>query len=290
MWSVEVARGGNATVVTSAASLYVRPAFGMGLAAVPTPAFADLPQVLAVDSAGNFFVLSRRTSSESGSKALLSAVVRKFSPNGQPLPFGPDGTAGVHMLDGLTAAAMDPADANFVAPASIATNATGTLYLGDAAGNRVLKRTADGTTIVLGSARFDSEVENSPAPNQLAVDRAGTVYLASRTDRVVARLNADGSTAVLAGASGNPRAGADGAGASASFTEPSSPVVDAHGNIYVADMSTVRKTTPSGSVTTVGVPPQAPAQQVLPLLKNLRMGADGTFYAAWGAILRARAL
>lgn len=176
-------------------------------------------------------------------------------------------------------------DADFVAVASLAAGATGTLYIGDAAGDRILRRSADGSLAKLGTASFALAYVGALPANQLAVGRSGQVYLASPGQRAVMKLNADGSTTILAGKADSSRAAQDGTGAQASFLKPAAPVVDAAGNLYVADVNSIRKVTPGGTVTTIGLPPQIQTFQALPPLDNLGLAADGAYYTGWGTLV-----
>lgn len=336
VWAVEVGGDAAAKVTTPGAKLYVRPA-GKGLVKFSAP-FPDTTRVLAVDSAGNLFVRSSGKSYESGGKTLVEVTIRKFSPQGQAMAYGPAGIAGIRVFEDITAAAMDPADnlylaftrfepaatsatrdgsvkpgtmtpgratgmriqkvdsagrstvlhesargdADFTAATSLASNATGTLYIGDAVTGRVIRRSPDGTLATVASAPFDPAYLGAPAPSQLAVTRDGRIYLASRTQRLVMRLNADGTSTVLAGNADSQRAAIDGTGAEAGFLDPAALVADAAGNLYVADISSIRKITPAGVVTTVGLPPQIQSFQALPPLDSLGLGADGVYYTGWG--------
>ncbi|MET3977490.1 sugar lactone lactonase YvrE [Mucilaginibacter sp. UYP25] len=87
-------------------------------------------------------------------------------------------------------------------------------------------------------------------PNAVALDAAGNMYVSDSYNSVIRKVNAAGVTTTLAG---NGTLGyADGPAESAQFYAPAGLVVDAAGNVFVADMgnNTIRKITPAGVVST----------------------------------------
>jgi hypothetical protein len=96
----------------------------------------------------------------------------------------------------------------------------------------------------------------SPKLYGLAVDRAGNGYIADADRHIIVKITPDGAASIFAGTADKPGA-ADGAGAAAQFHTPAGMVIDKADNLYVADHDnhTIRKITPSGTVSTVvGVP------------------------------------
>ena len=91
-------------------------------------------------------------------------------------------------------------------------------------------------------------------PSGLAVDLAGNVIVADTGNNTVRRIAPDGTVTTVAG---HPNGGANSAGyvdgpaTTARFTRPASVAVDAGGSILVADLTTIRRISPDGTVTTI---------------------------------------
>ncbi len=87
-------------------------------------------------------------------------------------------------------------------------------------------------------------------PTGVAVDASGNVFVADSFNGVIRKVTGAGQVSTLAGSAGN-LGHADGIGAAARFGEPLGIAVDSGGNLYVTDVETIRKITPSGSVSTL---------------------------------------
>lgn len=79
---------------------------------------------------------------------------------------------------------------------------------------------------------------------------AGVVYVADADERTLTALASDGTVKWVAGRSGESGR-IDGPASAARFERPTQLTVDADGNVYVVDGSTVRKVSPDGTVRTV---------------------------------------
>ena len=88
-------------------------------------------------------------------------------------------------------------------------------------------------------------------PGGVAADAAGNVYVADTYNNRIRKIDKDANVSTLAGS--GVSGSADGNGASAKFKYPGGVVVDAAGNVYVADVSNyrVRKISPAGDVTSL---------------------------------------
>jgi sugar lactone lactonase YvrE len=81
-----------------------------------------------------------------------------------------------------------------------------------------------------------------------AIDSAGNVYVADSC--TIRKITPAGVVSTFAGKAGVPGA-VDAVGGKARFSMPSGVAVDSAGNVYVADMYTIRKITPTGTVSTL---------------------------------------
>lgn len=204
------------------------------------------PNALARDAQGNIYV------SDPGNR-----TIRKITQVGQ--------------VSTLALASADGGIVN-VGYSGLTADASGNLYVtySDYRQHRVFKITPDGTVRPFAGSTYgpfyfgtrqvgvnvDGKGEDAAffEPTGLAIDGAGNVIVADSGNNTVRRIAPDGTVTTVAGA---PNGGADSAGyvdgpaTTARFTRPSSVTVDAAGNILVADITTIRRITPDGTVTTI---------------------------------------
>ncbi len=149
--------------------------------------------------------------------------------------------------------------ARFDAPAGLAADAAGNLYVADAGNSTIRKITPDGAVTTLagiagaeGSADGPGSLARFSRPAAVAVDAAGAIFVADTGNHTIRKIAPDGTVSTVAGSAGNPGA-ADGPAGDARFDSPKGVAVDAAGNIYVADTrnQTLRKIGPGGAVTTL---------------------------------------
>jgi sugar lactone lactonase YvrE len=147
----------------------------------------------------------------------------------------------------------------FSSPTGVAVDSGGNIYVADAGSDTI--RTISGT-IVAGVSGLVGSTDGAAAtahffkPSGIAVDASGTLYVSDTGNDTIRTISADGVVATLAG-SPEQVGSADGTGSSARFNSPLGIAVDSGGNIYVADSGnqTVRKVTPSGTVSTLAGSP-----------------------------------
>ncbi len=200
------------------------------------------PTVLAVNAAGDLYILSR-------------SRVRKVDASGTITTVAGGGSS---RDDGVAATS-----AYFNNPAALAVNAAGELYIAES--GRVRKVDASGTITTVaggGSSRDDGVAATSAnlEPTALAVNAAGDLYILSRSRVRKVSLSSGGG-----GIQGGPRnietvagtgveafGGDGGPAAAAQLVQPTAVAVDAAGNLYVADFSghRVRKMDAAGVITT----------------------------------------
>lgn len=150
------------------------------------------------------------------------------------------------------------AEARFGAPAGVAMDAAGNVYVADEAGPTIRKITPTGMVSTLagmpGVAGFQDGVGTSArfrSPSAVAVDGEGNVYVADSGNHAIRKVSPGGTVTTLAG---QGSCGAeDGMAAGARFCDPQGIAVDGAGNLYVADYwnHTVRKIDATSMVTTL---------------------------------------
>lgn len=181
----------------------------------------------------------------------IGHAIRHISPGGVTTTFaGALNQAGSH--DGVGNSA------GFHAPAGLARDAGGTLYVVDALALSVRKITPQGVVSTLaggyGGVVTDGQGTNAVfgLPYGIAVDATGTLYVADTRAHTIRKITPDGMVTTLAGLAYNLGA-SDGTGAEARFNEPMDVAMDLEGNILVADKSNhaIRKVTPAGVVSTL---------------------------------------
>ncbi|MCC6442286.1 MAG: hypothetical protein IT210_02395 [Armatimonadetes bacterium] len=128
--------------------------------------------------------------------------------------------------------------ARFSQPAGIAADRAGNLYVADASNHRIRKITPDGavTTLAGSSSGYidgSGAAVNFANPAGVTVGPSGAIFVADTGNRRIRRVSATGAVSTVAGT--GTSGAADGAGNAAQFAGPAALVVDASGNLYVAD-------------------------------------------------------
>ncbi|WPU94962.1 hypothetical protein SNE25_05430 [Mucilaginibacter sabulilitoris] len=186
------------------------------------------PCGLAIDAQGNIYVADRGNN-----------LIRKVTAAGAVTTVAGSTTAGY--TDNATATS-----AQFNRPSGVALDAQGNIYISDLLNNAIRKITTAGVvTTVVGGPKQTALVGN---PAAVTIDAKGNLFISDQSGRVL-EINTNKVLLSLAGNVTSPGF-ADGQGASALFNSPQGIVVDASGNIWVADSNNnrIRKVTPPSGI------------------------------------------
>ncbi len=182
-------------------------------------------------------------------------------------------------LDGTGAAAQ------FYAPAGLAVDSAGNLFVADSNNCTIRKITPAGVVTLFAGGPFDTLAHrivsgaadgtgtnarfyfgsysstdgtpfgpppmDPPQPGSItmAIDNSGNLYVADTANVTIRKVTPAGVVTTLAG-SPNSMGSTDGVGGNALFYAPIAIAIDGSGNLFVADRGTIRKITPAGVVST----------------------------------------
>jgi sugar lactone lactonase YvrE len=205
------------------------------------------PSGVAVDTAGNLYV------ADYGNQK-----VRKVDPTGAVTTLAGNGTAG--FFDGTGG---DTGTTEFFDPTSVAVDTAGNVYVTDVMNSRIRKIAPSGATTTLAGNGSGGYFDGTGGPTGstqfwfvcgagVAVDTAGNVYVADCSNRRVRKLDPTGATTTLAG--NGVMGWVDGTGGptgTAEFIGPLGVAVDTAGNVYVSDVTRIRKLDPTGATSTL---------------------------------------
>jgi len=207
-----------------------------------TAASFNSPKGVAVDASGNVYVADS-----------FNHKIRKITPAGLVSTFAGSGSNGSADGTGILA--------TFSSPTGLAIDTSGNVYVADKGNDEIRKITPLGVvTTLAGAAGFQPFPGSADGigiaarfnyPFGVAVDASGNVYVADTDNHKIRKITATGVVSTFAG-SGVSSLIIDGAGVVAKFNSPTGVVVDASGNLYVADSNhnVIRKITTTGMVST----------------------------------------
>jgi uncharacterized protein (TIGR03437 family) len=180
---------------------------------------------------------------------------------GQPAPkFTINTVAGIG-VSGFTGDGGPATAANLAFPAGLAFDSAGNMYIADAANSRIRKVAADGTiTTFAGTGDFgffgDTNVATKAGMNRpygVIADKAGNIYIADAYNDAVRKVLASSGTMTTVAGTGQEGLGGDGGGATGALLDtPTALVLDAAGNLYIADTNNnrIRKVGTDGNIST----------------------------------------
>jgi trimeric autotransporter adhesin len=194
------------------------------------------PLGVIADNSGNLYV------SDSSNSRL-----RKVAPDGTISTFAGTGVSG-YSGDGGPATA-----AQLKAPAGLALDASGNLYIADWLDNRIRKVSTDGSISTV-AGRGDAVPplgDGGPAtaaalasPFGVAVDASGNLYIADYGFFLIRKVSPAGIISTVAGSDWLQEGATD-------VGEPTGLAVDATGNVFIATLNTILKLAPDGTVSIV---------------------------------------
>lgn len=208
------------------------------------------PLGVAVDAQGEVYYSDRTTH-----------MVRRIAPDGTATVVAGNGESGFSGDNG-------PArQARLAAPAGLAFDTAGNLYIAEEQGNRI-RRVSPGGTIqtVAGNGTSAWSGDGGPAtaaslaaPDGVAVDAAGSLYIADTGSHRIRKVTADGIIHTIAGLAQYGLAGDGGPAAQALLINPRMLAFDHAGNLLITDSSAhvVREITPAGIIQRVAGTGQA---------------------------------
>ena len=209
-----------------------------------TSAALNFPDGLAVDAIGDVFIAD--TSNARVRKVGLDGTITTVAGTSLANFSGDGGSA-------TTASLSDPS--------GVAVDGAGNLYIADFFNNRIRKvsplgiiTTVAGNGVAGASGDGGSAVSASlNAPEGVAVDSTGNIYIADFDNDLVRKVNSAGIITTLVGTGVTGFSGDGGQATRSQLNSPADVVLDAAGNLYIADSGNnrIRKVTPDGTISTV---------------------------------------
>lgn len=209
---------------------------------------------LAVDRTGNLYIVDDLRIR----KVTPDGIIRTVAGTGRQGNSGDGGPATSGLLN---------------LPEGLAVDGQGNLYIADSQNNSIRKVTPAGIiTTVAGrlTSNFGFSGDGGPAktaelayPHGVALDASGNLYIADTGNQRIRKVLPNGTISTVAGRDPGGFSGDGGPATAAQLHGPLGTVVDASGNLYIADRENqrVRKVTPGGIISTVagtGVPNVVP--------------------------------
>jgi trimeric autotransporter adhesin len=247
-----------------------------------TAAFLNLPEGLAIDSAGNIAVADtynyavRRFKAGGAISAFGEVLGQPFGitvdqsgnfylSDSEPLvlKIGTDGTTATIAGNSQTGFSGDSGSAQSASlnnPSGVAVDAQSNVYIADNGNHRIRKVDPSGIIqTIAGNGKPVYSGDNGPAlaagmdPFDLALDKADNLLVVDRANNRIRKIAPNGTITTVAG-TGVPGYSGDGGPATAArLNFPAGIALDSFGNLYIADEGNfvVRRVTSSGLITTI---------------------------------------
>jgi len=209
-----------------------------------TAAELNNPNSVAIDAYGNLFI------SDWGNN-----VVRKVDTNGIITTFAGTGLTGYSGDGGSATAAW------FYYPLGLAVDSSGNVYISDSNNSVVRKVNTNGIiSTYAGNHAPGYSGDGGPAtsaqlstPGGLIFDPVGNLLICDSNNGVIRKVDSQGKITTVVGNGISGFAGDGGAAGSAELNAPGEMVLDALGNLFIADTGNqrIRRVSPLGIVTTV---------------------------------------
>ncbi|HEY4327088.1 MAG TPA: cadherin-like beta sandwich domain-containing protein [Mucilaginibacter sp.] len=191
---------------------------------------------LTIDPSGNLYASN-----------LTNNLILKISPAGVVTTLAGSGVAGATNGTGTAA--------SFNAPAGLAIDASGNVYVADQQNNLIRKITSAGVVTTLagsgtaGSANGTGTAASFNLPYGVVLDASGNIYVTDQGNNLIRKISPAGVVTTFAG--NGVGISVDGTGTTAGFASAFGLTIDASGNLYVADEFEIRTITPAGAVGTL---------------------------------------
>lgn len=187
-------------------------------------------------------------------------------------------------------------EAWFNYPNGVAVAAAGTVYVADTWNHAIRKVDSSGRVTTFAGAAGPGDWKDGLGgaarfqfPSGVALDAAGNVYVADSGNSSIRKISPLGVVTTLAGHGWGWTGADDGPGSQARFSFPSALVVDAAGNVIVADTGnhTIRRVSPEGVVSTLAGSPGVAGSMNGPAAtasfndpRGVTVDADGNVFVA----------
>ena len=236
-WNNRIRRVDAGGTITTVAGTAERGNSGDGGPAIR--ARLDIPNQVAFDKAGNFFIS-------------VGHSVRRVDPSGTITTVAGTGDEG-YSGDGGPAV-----QARLRFPYGLVVDGAGNLFIAEWWKGRI--RRVDPSGIITTIAGGGSGGDGGPAveaglnrPSKVTFDRAGNLFIADSSNHRVRRVDTTGTITTVAGTGKAGYSGDGGAAIRARLNQPSGVAVDGAGNLFIAETGShrVRRVDRSGTITTI---------------------------------------
>jgi hypothetical protein len=213
-----------------------------------TNAQVELPRQIAFDSAGNLYIAEWGDPFQN-----YPPCVRKVDTSGVISTVAGNGSIGFSGDGGYAT------NASLYGVGGVVVDGQGRIFLCDGDNHRVRVVSTNGIiTTFAGNGIYGASGDGGPATNaelsrpvSLAFDDAGNLLIADDDGGLIRKVTADGNIQTVAGTGAGLPDGDGGAATNANLGNPCGVAADSSGNIYIANLVTVRKVDTNGIITTV---------------------------------------